>query len=174
MRTMIRELNPTDFHAWNELRHLALESEPINFGSSNEDESAKRSELYEQNMSCKDRLILGAFAGDRLVGTVGFFRYHHQKTRHKGMIWGVFVHPDYQGQGLGTKLMQKMLERVLEMNGLDIILIGYTEGNEAAQKLYQKLGFKVFGREVGCLKHQGQYFNEVLMQLRAEDYERRG
>lgn len=167
---LIRELTTEDFTNWNEMRHLALETESINFGSSNEDEDAKRPELYERNMGKQDWFILGAFEGDRLVGMVGFFRYEQVKTKHKGMIWGMFVHPDFQGQGIGAKLMHSSIEKATAMNGLDVILIGFTEGNSAAQKLYTKVGFKEYGREEGCLKHEGKYYNEVLMQMRAEDY----
>ena len=170
MAVQIRELTLDDFAIWDEMRHLALATESINFGSSNEDEAHKRSELYERNMGKKDWFILGAFENDKLIGMVGFFRYEQVKTQHKGMIWGMFVHPDFQGKGIGADLMYDAIQRAVNMNGLDIILIGYTEGNAATQKLYEKVGFKVYGREVDCLKHEGQYFNEVLMQMRAEDY----
>ncbi len=170
MSLSIRELTIEDFSIWNEMRHLALETESINFGSSNEDEDDKRPDLYERNMGKKDWFILGAIEDNRLAGMVGFFRYEQLKTKHKGMIWGMFVHPDFQGQGIGGKLMHESIEKAFAMDGLDSILIGYTEGNIAAQKLYDKMGFQVYGREVGCLKHKGQYFNEVLMQMRANDY----
>jgi GNAT superfamily N-acetyltransferase len=56
--------------------------------------------------------VFGAFDGDALVGTAGFWREKQPKLRHKGMVWGVYVKPEHRGQGLARSLMAALLDRV--------------------------------------------------------------
>ncbi len=55
--------------------------------------------------------VVGAFAGGKLVGTVGFGRNTRHKERHKGRIWGVFVQEEHRGQGIARRLMDEVLRR---------------------------------------------------------------
>ena len=54
------------------------------------------------------------------------------------LIDDVMVHPDYQGQGIGTQLMQRMLAR-LEQQGVYMVSVIY--GEEALRPFYEKFGF---------------------------------
>ena len=48
------------------------------------------------------------------------------------------VHPDYQGQGIARRLLQRGLDEV-DKYGHDVLL----EGTMAARKLYRSCGFEV-------------------------------
>lgn len=56
------------------------------------------------------------------------------------------IHPDYRGQGLGTKLMQAALQRIKE-NGYSEATIGAYEKEHKLQELYKKWGFDQFVKE---------------------------
>ena len=53
-------------------------------------------------------------------------------------IQDVMVHPDYQRQGIGTQLMEKLLSR-LEEDGIYMVSIIY--GEEVLRPFYERFGF---------------------------------
>ncbi len=163
-----RILGDEDFEQWNQVRTEALDAAPFAFGRSNKDELPTRAKLFANNTDRDDRFILGAFEEDELVGIAGFYRHEPIKTFHKGTVWSVFVKPKFQGQGLGRKLMESTLEEAWKMSGLESILIGVSSNNPPAINLYRNLGFQDYGREPNCLKHEGEYVDEILMVMRRD------
>ena len=79
----------------------------------------------------KDNLIM-AYAGCWVLG-------------NEGHITNVAVDPDYQGQGMGRKLMEKLVEAVKPL-GVDSMTLEVRPSNTRALALYEKLGFKSVGR----------------------------
>lgn len=163
MSIAYRKLTVGDFDQWNRVRTLALDFEPAAFGRSNADEEPIRKELFNRNTDQNDRFILGAFAGEELVGIAGLFRHEPLKVQHKSMIWSVFVIREYQGKGIGRGLMEKSIELAKQIDGIDLILIGVSAYNTKAHQLYQRLGFVDYGTEPRSLKINGEYFDEILM-----------
>ena len=53
-------------------------------------------------------------------------------------IQDVMVHPDYQRQGIGTQLMEKLLSR-LEEDGIYMVSVIY--GEEVLRPFYERFGF---------------------------------
>jgi len=51
------------------------------------------------------------------------------------------VNPDYGNQGIGTKLLEKLIE-VFRMVGVDLILLTCPVQAESAKYLYEKIGFR--------------------------------
>ena len=101
----LRFLAASDVDAYRNIRLEALESEPGAFGSSPEEHHGlSREEIAERiSFDPSEKFVVGAFVGDRLVGTAGFFRHKGLKERHKGHIWGVYVAREARGkQPAGT------------------------------------------------------------------------
>jgi len=49
-------------------------------------------EFFQQRIvATEEKWVLGAFERRKLVGVVGFVRDSGIKTRHKGLIWGMYV-----------------------------------------------------------------------------------
>jgi GNAT superfamily N-acetyltransferase len=48
-----------------------------------------------------------------LVGMVGFYQRSGPKDRHKGIIWGMYVKPCLQGNGLGSTLGESYFDELL-------------------------------------------------------------
>ena len=80
------------------------------------------------------RLHLCAFDGERLVG----FADVVTNGVTDAYIQDVMVHPDYQRQGVGTQLMQRILAR-LEAGGVYMVSVIY--GEEALRPFYERFGF---------------------------------
>lgn len=53
-------------------------------------------------------------------------------------IQDVMVHPEYQHQGIGTQLMERMLTRLME-EGVYMVSVIY--GEESLRPFYEKIGF---------------------------------
>lgn len=89
--------------------------------------------------------------GGTLVGTGLCWKYGPDRAS-LGMV---IVSPQHQGQGIGRKLMELLLE---ELGGRTVILHATTEG----QPLYEKLGFDAIGT---IHQHQGTAFQPPLVSL---------
>lgn len=60
-------------------------------------------------------------------------------------ILNLCVHPDWQGQGLGRKLIQHML-KLARQHGAETAFLEVRKSNQAALALYDGLGFVEIGR----------------------------
>ncbi|APQ19105.1 GNAT family N-acetyltransferase [Maribacter hydrothermalis] len=87
---------------------------------------------------------------DKLVGIAMMAKYK-VVSGHKGMIEDVVVSSEYRGQGLGRKLMERLLEHA-EKEKLDDVLLFSGHHRTAAISLYKSLGFK--------LKESGMYIKK--------------
>jgi ribosomal-protein-alanine N-acetyltransferase len=90
-------------------------------------------------LSLYPELFLVAEAGHRIVGYVsGLIRRDGY-----GHIVSICVHPEHRGKGLGT-LMMRSIEIILKENfGICRYLLEVRVSNNAAIKLYHKLGYSI-------------------------------
>ncbi|WP_374656057.1 GNAT family N-acetyltransferase [Dongia sp.] len=87
-----------------------------------------------------------------LIGAVGFRREPGAKRQHIGQIIGLSVAPDWQGKGIATALMLDVIDYARGLDGLRQIQLTVTIPNPAAEQLYDRLGFTVFGLEQDALR----------------------
>ncbi len=78
---------------------------------------------------------------ETLVGIAMMAKYK-VISGYKGMIEDVVVSHDYRGQGIGRKLMEKLLDHA-KSEKLDAILLFSGHHRTAAISLYKSLGFKL-------------------------------
>jgi ribosomal-protein-alanine N-acetyltransferase len=60
-------------------------------------------------------------------------------------ILNLCIHPDWQGKGLGRKLILRLL-KIARQHGAETAFLEVRESNRAALALYEKLGFVQIGR----------------------------
>jgi ribosomal protein S18 acetylase RimI-like enzyme len=163
----LRLLTADDAEAWWQLRLEMLGNDPESFADSVEEHEQTTVEAARQRLAAShpaENFIVGAFEDGKLAGTAGFFRRQHKKERHKGHIWGVYVQPQSRGKAAGRALMQEIIRRARQMDGLEQITL-VASAHLPAQKLYQSVGFESYGLERRSLKIGEQYVNDVLMVL---------
>jgi RimJ/RimL family protein N-acetyltransferase len=163
----IRLLTKQDVPAYRELRLEALQTNPEAFGSSYEESVARTVEqLTETFPVTNNNFIVGAFSETgELVGMVGFYQEKARKMKHKGMVWGMYVTPEYRGKGLSRLLLQELIFKAKKLSDLEQINLVVVSTNDAAKSLYERLGFERFGTEKRALKVDGVYYDEDYMVL---------
>lgn len=95
----------------------------------------------------------------------GFFRRRGEKIRHRGEIWGVYVSREHRAKGIGRALLEELVRQLRSQPGLEQVALGVSAGNIPARRLYEALGFEVYGCEARAVKIGDTYVDENLMVL---------
>lgn len=163
MSVTVRPLAAEDAAAFRALRLLGLEESPEAFGSSHAAEKDRSVESFAQSIA--NGHVTGGFLQDRLVGVAGFYAMAQEKAAHRGVLWGVYVHPQARGQGVATAVLTAAIDhartRVLQLH-LSVTTTGQ------AVRLYQRLGFVIYGTEPRALRIGDRYLDEHLMVLQLD------
>jgi len=80
---------------------------------------------------------------------------------HLGYL-GIAIRKGYRGIGIGTKLIQTLINESKKM-GLEILVLDVFEVNQPAKALYKKMGFKEVGRIPKGIHKNGRYMDLVRM-----------
>ena len=65
-----------------------------------------------------------------------------QKEGKEGVIFSLAVKPKYQGRGIGSKILERLIE-TLKKEKIEKISLHARKKNEKAINFYQKFGFKI-------------------------------
>ena len=74
----------------------------------------------------------------------------------------VYIHPHAQGKGVGTQLLQHLIEQS-KLSGYWMLQASIFEVNLASIQLHKKVGFHVVGIRKGIARKNDQWMNTVLM-----------
>jgi N-acetylglutamate synthase-like GNAT family acetyltransferase len=77
--------------------------------------------------------VVGVWANDRLIG----FARATSDGIYRATIWDVVIHPDYQGAGLGRKLVQTILSYP-KLSRVERVYLMTTH----QQSFYERIGFE--------------------------------
>jgi L-phenylalanine/L-methionine N-acetyltransferase len=110
-----------------------------------------------------DMFRLAAMAGSEMVGQLDLFTSpNHPRRRHAGQI-GMAVRDDFQGQGVGSALMQAATDLADNWLNLQRLELEVYCDNEPAVWLYKKFGFEVEGTMKGYAFRAGEYVDVYAM-----------
>lgn len=76
--------------------------------------------------------------------------YCSVEEKDHGHLIRMAVHPAWQGQGIGTRLLAEAI-RFFRQAGARLITLNTQEENDRAQRLYRRFGFRPMGREAVAL-----------------------
>lgn len=113
-----------------------------------------------QALSENDHYMVAERAG-AAVGVAGL-TVGTGRTRHSGSLF-VYVARQQQGQGIGTRLMQSLLDLADNWLLLRRVELTVLTENEGARRLYERLGFVVEGCRKMSIIAQGELKDEWLM-----------
>jgi ribosomal protein S18 acetylase RimI-like enzyme len=157
----LRRLAPDDAALYRDIRLEALADSPDAFASTLEVEQERPFEWFETGIA--NNFVLGAFDGPHLAGVAGFYVQPGPKHAHKGMLWGMYVRPEYRSAGIGRMLVEAIIDHAREH--VEILQLFVVSDNLPARRLYASLGFVEYGLEYHATKYQGRYHDDVLMAL---------
>ena len=123
---------------------------------------AGEAELIGQFAKSANSLLLVAYHDGKMIGNVDLAGNPYFLMRHTGVI-GMGVRALYRGCGLGTLLMNAILDWANNQSDLELIWLEVYANNTAGRQLYGNLGFVESGRINGFFKHGTDYFDKVLM-----------
>lgn len=97
-------------------------------------------------------LILLAEIGDQVVGQVlirlGADAHGSGREVQKAYMHAVRVRPEHRNQGVGTRLIQEA-ETAMQRGHCGQVALSVAKDNEAARRLYERLGYTVVGEDPG-------------------------
>ncbi|WP_134012228.1 GNAT family N-acetyltransferase [Litoreibacter halocynthiae] len=111
--------------------------------------------------------IMGAFAGETLIGLAGLAQNGFASARHRAMIGPFYVSTASQGQGAAQALMDALAEKARQMGVLQLELYVWAK-NPRAQRFYIRNGFEQVGRIPRSVIIDGEECDDLLM-VRALD-----
>lgn len=103
-----------------------------------------------------------AFVNDEAVGQSGLHTFHHPRRKHVGQI-GMGVRDDWQGKGVGSALMQAMIDLADKWLNLSRLELEVYTDNEPAIHLYKKFGFVTEGTHYQFAYRDGQFVDVYAM-----------
>jgi len=155
----VRRLQISDAALYREIRLEALAKNPEAFGSTFEREIAQPLSWFEATLGAK--AIFGAFLDGTLAGIAGYSAQENSKQAHKGLLWTMYVRATARNSGLGKILVAAVLDHA--RGRVEMVQLTVVSENESAHRLYRAMEFVEYGYEKKALKHDGRYYDEILM-----------
>jgi RimJ/RimL family protein N-acetyltransferase len=162
----IRRAEVEDAARLRELRLEALVDTPEAFAADLDASAAEPVEWWIERIEEYNRenssVICLAESGDKLVGMTGLGRGHWRKTRHSGVIWGVYVNPNWRGNRIAEALIGECVSWGCAY-GISVVKLGVITSNPSAIHCYLRCGFTVYGVDPQAIYYNDQYYDELLM-----------
>ncbi|MFB6467040.1 GNAT family N-acetyltransferase [Cytobacillus sp. Hz8] len=164
---MIRLANESDAEVIVNLRKEIILSEETTkfFASSKMELPQNDSKLREQikHSNRKGNLIIVAEMDGEVVGYLVFTRNEKVRLRHTGTM-GVGIREEHCNQGIGTELIEFLIDWARKQNNLEKICLFVTSINDRAIKVYKRIGFIEEGRQKNQIKYEdGSYGDDIFM-----------
>jgi phosphinothricin acetyltransferase len=82
------------------------------------------------------------------LGAIGYLGFFHFMNERPGYFItadvAIYLHPDYQGRGVGTYLLGKAIEQSPSL-GIETLTATILASNDASVALFRKMGFEQWG-----------------------------
>lgn len=153
MNIIIRPVEAKDAKDLHEIRIMKGVRENI-LGIASEPRS--KTEQFVQSAGSPGSHELVAEFNGKVVGSIGMQVAGSPRLSH-GAGFGMMIHKDYQGKGIGSRLLEEMLDIADNWLMLKRVELTVFTDNERAIGLYQKFGFEFEGvKKFGAVRN-GRY-----------------
>lgn len=162
MRATCRRLNASDANVFHALRLESFRLEPRAFRFAPEDEA----HLSRADVAARLQrdFVIGAFDAEdsQLIGGGGLAWSDGVKTRHKALLYGMYVKAAYRGSSVADEIMKRLIEEARA--NVEIVTLTVVSTNLRALRFYERWGFRAYGVEQRSAKNDdGEYLDETLM-----------
>lgn len=161
----IRRANRTDVPAMREIFNEVLR----NSNSIYREEEVSLNERYEWFDEKMEHgyPIFGAYSGDELIGYAGYGTWRAAQGYRRTVELTIYVDRKNRGTGIGTKLMQKIIDQA-KADGFHVMVGAIDSENQASIDFHKRFGFVETARMPEVALKNGQWLNLVFMQLQIE------
>lgn len=118
-------------------------------------------EKFLDSIGGNDHVLVAETEG-RVVGVAGLHVQGNPRMNHCAVI-GLNVDTAFQNQGIGSRLMEALLEIADDWLMLVRVELTVFTDNLRAVHLYQRLGFEVEGTKKYACRRHGVYADEYMM-----------
>ncbi|HEM4129638.1 TPA: GNAT family N-acetyltransferase [Streptococcus suis] len=119
--------------------------------------------IFEAGIENPGELCLLAKVGTEVIGAISVKSSKQFRISHIGNIF-IAIKKDYWGHGLGTILLDEVIEWAQEIDLLKRLELTVQVRNQAAVHLYQKMGFVIEGTQVrGARTDEGEWLDLYYM-----------
>jgi ribosomal protein S18 acetylase RimI-like enzyme len=160
-----RPLDHDEWEAFHTLRLRSIADMPEAIYPTYAEESSRSPEQIRARITeTEHQVVFGAYRAGKLIGIAGLRREALAQVAHKGVLWGVFVHPEWRQGGVARRLLQALFDYARGA-GVRQIHLNVNVDNPRAAGLYRSMGFEAYGREPSAMQVAGRYYDEYLMVL---------
>ena len=122
------------------------------------------SELWRKRLSEPPENMhqLVACVDEEVVGELSLYKENNPRVRHTAGF-GMAVRDDWQGQGIGSALLESALDLADNWLGITRIELQVYTDNRAGIALYEKYGFEIKGTHRRNALRNGEYVDSYSM-----------
>ena len=147
------------------------ETDYLSFGADSFNISAEsEARFINRFKSSAKNLMLVALDGDRIIANASVERNRIPRYSHRAEL-SITVLREYWGWGIGTAMMQRLIEFSRD-SGAEIIYLDVRADNERAKALYRKFGFESVGIFKNYFKIKNDRFDAEIMTLLLQNDEK--
>lgn len=101
----------------------------------------------------------------KVLGYASLSRYREKDAYDATVELSVYVAPQSRGMGIGTRLMNEILDMAKKDESIHCVVSVITGGNEKSVRLHEKLGFTYSGTIHECGVKFGEYVSIVNYEM---------
>ena len=141
------------------------ETDNLSYGKSGIPVSVENEASYLKSIeNSETAMFIVARDGKEIVGTGSYSSFPKKRMAHRGEF-GISVRKSYWNQGIGTMLMEYILDFARNVAKSEIVSLEVRSDNEAAIHLYRKFGFEKIGTFKGYFKIGVELIDFDIMEL---------
>jgi len=121
-----------------DVRLAALQGAPYAFGSTYERERSTEEGSWRERLGNREQIV--AEVDGEVAGTAAGIASDGDPAGRTAALISMWVAPHARGRGVGTRLVNSVVDWA-KRGGYDAVFLWVTEGNEVAERLYERCGF---------------------------------
>ena len=157
MSLRIRDIKIEDYKEIGKIRKMPGVMENI-LSNKDEEEELIKEKIINRG---KNQYWYVAEENGKVIGLGILMNHGNLRKKHVGVIT-LMVNSDYQNKGIGSLLMDKLINLSESLNIIRLELCVFRD-NYKAINLYKKFGFKEEGIKVKSALKNGEYIDEIMM-----------
>ena len=146
-------------------RKCGAETDNLSFGAEGIPIPPEQEAAYLASLEDSDTgVFLVARNGPEIIGTASYSVCSKKRMGHRG-TFGLSVRKAYWNHGVGTALLERILDFAKNVAGSEIVSLEVRSDNRAAIRLYERFGFEKTGTFKGYFKINGALVDYDFMEL---------